>query len=109
MTTLGLRAALKVCDCAAAANSSHLSGGMALGQIPGSQLLFTGVSFVWPTPRSRIQVQRPLPFPQLRWPSAGIGIRIALPCAEGMLAMRWARAMVPKAGLIGQEITQPRR
>jgi hypothetical protein len=36
MTTLGIRVALKLWDSAAAANPSHLSGGMALGQIPGS-------------------------------------------------------------------------
>jgi hypothetical protein len=36
MTTLGIRVEFKLWDRAAAANSSHLSGGMALGQIPGS-------------------------------------------------------------------------
>ena len=30
------------------------------------------------------------PFPQLPWPAAMIGIRVALPCAEEMFAMRLA-------------------
>ena len=71
--------------------------------------LFTGISVIRPALRSRIQVPRPQPFPRLRWPSARIGIRIALPRAERMLTMRVARAKVSRAGSIGREITQPRR
>ena len=33
------------------------------------------------------------PFPQLSWSAAGIGIRIASPCAEEMFARRLARAI----------------
>ncbi len=36
MTTLGIQVAVELWDCAAAASSSHLSGGMALCQISGS-------------------------------------------------------------------------
>src|SRR5579863_5594351 len=50
--------------------------------------------------RSRIQAPRPQPFPQLRWPSARIGIRIALPRAERIVTIRAARAKVSRAGSI---------
>src|SRR5580700_4114976 len=55
---------------------------MAFGQLSGSQPLFTGVCFVWSARRSRIQVPRSQPFPQLPWTAVMIGICIALPCAE---------------------------
>jgi quinol monooxygenase YgiN len=59
---------------------------MALGQVSGSQLLFTGVRFVRPALGSRTQVPRCLAFAQLPWPTAGIGMRVALPSAEEMLS-----------------------
>jgi len=46
MTTLGTQVALNLPDCAPApVNSSQLSGGMALGQIPGSSLSVRGRPF----------------------------------------------------------------
>src|SRR5579862_6919576 len=70
MTTLGIRVALKLGNCA------HLSVAWHVARFLAASFLFTGVSFVWPALRSRIQVQRPQPFPQLRWPFARLAFAL---------------------------------